>query len=341
MVDSNRITTKKEAYSYLIHSKTSQRFKDRIKKEIDNSNDYETIIKKVKDEEKLLELISIVNKADILFSFKREIINQLRKGEVTNEISLINKIDYYKIKELDMIKKEEEKEKERKEQIKQRELQKQKDDLIYKTKHSPLHSFSKNKLITEIKNNEINDLKQLSSKICSENKKIDLYRHVDDLELSKNGKYIDCPIKNQLKQEIFDGKLLSKLEINEHTLISKKLAKREAEKERERNLFEKRHEEYMEKVRNGEIKSEERIWISIEVIAENYCNSNNFETWEYEDGMIRFHRYKVNRHCLRDNYLSEDELRHWGYKSKLNYSLTPEQSTIIISKILSKKNYDS
>ena len=132
---------------------------------------------------------------------------------------------------------------------------------------------------------------------------------------------MDCKIKNILKNEIFDRKLLSIEEIKQHPLISEKLAEIEAQKERERILFEKRHEEYIVKVSDGEIESEKRSWRPIEEIAEDYCKSNYFDKWEYEDGLIKFHRYNNKNHNTKNTYLTEDRLRQWAFIPKSDLKL--------------------
>ena len=79
------VPSTKELYSYVISSNTSQRFKDKMKKEIKTANEYQDIIQKVKEEENITKLISIVNKSDLSFSSKRKMINQINKGEIINE----------------------------------------------------------------------------------------------------------------------------------------------------------------------------------------------------------------------------------------------------------------
>lgn len=209
--DEDYIPTKKELYSYVINSKTNQIFKDQMKKELSTTNDYRAIIQKVKNEEKRNKLILIVNKSDLLYSSKREIINQIRIDETTTKESVTNRINEYKI-----IEKEREKDEiKRKKRTEEKKMKKERENLIFKVNYSSLNYFSKKKLIEEVESCKNPDLYPLSINISSELKKENLYSYVDSLNIFAEGSEINYRSKVKLKNQIYEGKLLTKKEIDD------------------------------------------------------------------------------------------------------------------------------
>ena len=242
--DENYAPTKKELYSYVINSKTNQRFKDRMKKEINNTEDYGNIMKKVNEEERKHKLISLVNSSNIEFSTKRKLINKINMNIIKSDTDLKTSIEDGKIKSEDEKRKEEKirqtrflKSKENKNKNKKDRLKRIVDRGFVGSSYRLIHNYSKELIKKDIEYNILTNEYEIFSKINSEAGKEPLYSYLDNLPNLTSGSSLNYPIKHKLKNLIYDGKLLteSEIDIEKERIIKKKVEAMNKKQKEKRN----------------------------------------------------------------------------------------------------------
>ncbi len=221
------VPSTKELYSYVINSNTSQRFKDKMKKEISSTYDYESIIKKVKEEEYKQKLIIKVNSSNINFSTKREYIKKINHEEIFGM-----ELEKELIEEEKRIKVENEEE-----FRKRKEIRKLKSYTIEKINNSQ-HIIYKSDIIEKINQGEIKTKEEVDNEINKQIRKMQSIEEVDE-EINKQIRKIKT--KKEVDKEI--NELINEIKSKEDVRI-------------EKNKFLK---DINEKIEQGEIKTKEEV----------------------------------------------------------------------------------